>query len=389
MSTSVRAGTGASGAADAALAGRQAAETAVAALAGEAPVLVMAFTTPRYDLNALLGGTRSVTGDAHLIGGTGSGEMVAGKYLGFGAGVAVLALTAGRYRYGLASAAHIGGRLDATGQALARSSRTAAGPSEHAALLLVADSLCGDLQELFQGAYRVVGPQVPIAGGAAGDEQRFIRTFVFHDGNVLEEGAAALWIASDHPLHAMLGHGWAPIGVPLLVTRAEGTEIIELNGRPAAIVYEEQLGLRPGQLTADAFWDTSIHHPFGLLQYDGTAVIRMARAKTARETLIIQGCSPPSGSAVQVMTGTADTLLGVTETVVGAALAGQAEAGVVLTFSCAARAMMFGARAPEEAQRLQAAAGEVPIFGFCCCGEFARTSGVLGTHNATLTALAL
>ena len=58
-------------------------------------------------------------------------------------------------------------------------------------------------------------------------------------------------------------------------------------------------------------------------------------------------------------------------------------------FSCAARAMIFGERAPEEARLLQSAAGDVPTFGFYCCAEFARTAGVLGTHNATLTAVAL
>ena len=64
-------------------------------------------------------------------------------------------------------------------------------------MVLLADALCGDLQELFQGVYRIAGPKVAIIGGAAGDEQKFISTFVFHDDRVVEEGAAALWIASD------------------------------------------------------------------------------------------------------------------------------------------------------------------------------------------------
>ncbi len=63
--------------------------------------------------------------------------------------------------------------------------------------------------------------------------------------------------------------------------------------------------------------------------------------------------------------------------------------GVLLVFSCAARAAIFGERTSEEPRLLQAAAGEIPTFGIYCCGEFARTAGVLGTHNATLTALAL
>ena len=385
----VRAGTGMSGARDSALAGREAASAAVSALAGEPPAVVLVFTTPRYDLPMLLAGIRSVTGTALLIGATGSGEIVRENYMGFGAGVGVLALTAGPYRFGLASADHIRGDMDRAGRDIARASRDAAGPGSHAAVLLLADSMLGDLQQLVHGVYRITGPKVALFGGAAGDEQKFVRTFVFHNDRVIEEGAAALWIAGERPFHVAMGHGWETIGTPMLVTRAEGTEILDIGGRPAAVVYEEQLGLAPGELSAENFWGTSIHHPFGLLQSDGSMIIRMARSKTERGTLMIQGCVPPSGSAVQVMTGTADTLMEIVEKVARTALAAHPEAGVLLVFSCAARAKLFGDRTPEEPRRLQAAAGNVPVFGIYCCGEFARTAGVLATHNATLTMLAL
>lgn len=46
-------------------------------------------------------------------------------------------------------------------------------------------------------------------------------------------------------------------------------------------------------------------------------------------------------------------------------------------------------RTTEEAECLQAAVGKAAVLGIYCCGEFARTSGNLGTHNATLTVLAL
>jgi hypothetical protein len=385
----MRAGTGVGRDQDAFAAGVEAAASAVGALQGEAPALVLVFTTPRFERPALLAGIRSVTGGALLVGATMSGEIVGGELLGFGGGVAVLALSAGPYRFAAASASHIRGDLDAAGQRLARDARDAAGPSQHAALVLLADALLGDLQQLAQGVYRVTGPRVTLCGGAAGDEQKFVATFVFHDDKVIEEGAVALWIASDQPLPVAMRHGWEPCGVPLMVTRAEGTEIVEIGGRPAASVYEEQLGIEPGALPREHFWGTSILHPFGLIQPDGANVIRTARSKTERGTLMIQGCVPPAGSAVQVMQGSADLLLGAADDVVAAALAGRPDPSVVLVFSCAARATIFGERKPEEARRLQAAAGAVPTFGCHSCGEFARTSGVLATHNATVTALAL
>lgn len=385
----IRAGTGMSTAENSVEAGRQAASSAIKALGGEPPALIIVFTSPRYNLPVLLETIREITGKTLLVGSTSSGELVEGNYLGIGAGVGVLALTAGPYKFGAASAAHIRGTLDQAGQQLARQSQAAAGSSPHAAILLLADALLGDLQQLVQGVYRITGPKISIAGGAAGDDQKFVRPLVFHNDQIVEEGAVALWIASQQPLRVVTRHGWEPIGIPMLVTRAEGTEIVELGGRPAGLAYEEQLGLAPGELPAEKFWDTSILHPFGLLQSDGTAVIRVARSKSAQGALKIQGCVPPAGSAVQVMSGTVDSLLGVVEEVAAASLENHPEPGVLLSFSCAAREMIFGKRAGEESRRLQEAAGRVPIFGLYCCGEFARTAGVLATHNATLTALAL
>jgi hypothetical protein len=89
------------------------------------------------------------------------------------------------------------------------------------------------------------------------------------------------------------------------------------------------------------------------------------------------------------MGSSVEALLDVADEVAAVALADQPDAGVLLVFSCAARAVILGSRLSEEAQRLQSAAQETPTFGFYCCGEFARTAGVLGTHNATITALAL
>ncbi len=175
----------------------------------------------------------------------------------------------------------------------------------------------------------------------------------------------------------------------MLVTQAEGTEITELGGRPAATAYEEQLGFSPGELSIDDFWGTSIIHPLGLLQPDGKSVIRVARSKTDQGILRIQGCVPPIGSAVQVMHSDTEALLDIANEVIEQTLIKSEDSSVLIVFSCAARSVIFGPRTQEEASRLQNTAGSASVFGIYCCGEFARTAGVLGTHNATLTCLAL
>lgn len=374
---------------DSFLAGKKAAETAVAGLAGKKPGLIIVYTTPSHDLAALIGGVRSVTNGTPLAGATTAGEIVEGSRMGFGAGVAVLAMTAGPYSFGIASASHIRGNLAESGEKIARESRTLAGESRHSALILFADALAGDLQQLFHGAYRVCGPMTTIVGGAASDELKFKACFSFHDDKVIEEGAVGVWVNSPRPLRVVTKHGWSPVGVPLLVTKAEGTEIFELGGQPAADAYEEQLGFAKGALSPDIFWNTSINHPFGILQMDGSSVIRVARRRTETGSLIIQACVPPVGSAIQVMEGTRDSLLAITESVARESLEGNPDAGVLLAFDCAMRATLFGDKADEEAKILKVASGKTTVFGAYCCGEFARTAGILGTHNATLTAIAL
>jgi hypothetical protein len=97
----------------------------------------------------------------------------------------------------------------------------------------------------------------------------------------------------------------------------------------------------------------------------------------------------PAGSAVHVTSGSPDSLLGCIPAIVDECLEKRPEAGVLLAFSCAARAMVLGERTPEEPRLLQERAAGVPTFGFYTYGEFARTRSVLGTHTATLTAIAL
>ncbi len=388
MTAKLRAGTGTSTHRDAYQAGHDAAAAAVGRLGGEKAAVVLVFASPKLDLPALLRGVRSVTGDTLLVGSTASGEIVRGEYVGLGQGVGVLAMTAGPYRFGAASAAHIGPQLEEAGRDVARRSRAQAGDSPYGAVLLIADQLQTDLQGLTQGVYKVGGPRVSMVGGGAGDEYQNAHSQVFHDGAVLEQGVVALWIASDTPMPVVTAHGWKPKGTPMLVTRGEGSTVLELGGRPAIPVYAEQIGRTLDELAPEKFLPISVMYPLGLLQSDGTRVIRLSYARSGNG-LVIHGCLPPSGCAVQVMTATVDELLAVGDEVIPAALKTRPDPSVVLAFSCAARGFIFGDRVGEEAPRLQQLAGDVPVFGFYTHAEFARTAGVLATHNETLTALAL
>jgi hypothetical protein len=174
----------------------------------------------------------------------------------------------------------------------------------------------------------------------------------------------------------------------MIISQADGFVVEKIAGRAALEVYREHVNAHshvgdgvagPGNFHAQ--------HALGLIEPDGTQLIRAVLVDgddNLRTFLPV-----PEYAAVQVVTGTAESLLGIVDATVAEALPEDQDAGVVLAFSCVGRYDILGDRAAEEPERLQVAAGGIPTFGFHTYGEFARTVGVSGVHNATLAVIAL
>jgi hypothetical protein len=383
-------GSGTSQLPEAADAGTAAATAALAGLGGAPAGLVIVYSSIRYDLAELLAGVRAVTGDTPLVGATTCGQFADGEFFPPRTAVSVLVLGAGPYQFGTAAVTGLAADADAAGRDLARAALDAAGdrPAPFGTLLVLADGLAGDPQALLTGIYRVAGARVPVVGGAAGDDRTFSGSRVFHDGEVLTGGAVAVWIGSDRPLRVVSGHGWEPTGLPMLVTKVDGLVVHEIAGRPAVEVYKEGFpsdDLVPTVEGAPEGWYTA--RSFGLIEPDGTELVR--GALIGPDGLLRTFAPLPPYCAVRIVSADRDTLLDVSEKVVADALDGVADPSVMLTFSCVARMDLFGDRGGEEAERLHKAAAPVSTFGFYTYGEYARTTGVAGYHNATITALAL
>ena len=382
-------GSGTSSLDDATAAGAAAARTAMAGLDGGPAGLVVVYASIRYDLAALLAAVRTVTGDTPLVGATTAGQFSDGEFVPPGTAVSVLVLGGGVYQFGTASVTGISADTTAAGRELARRAVDSAGsdPAPHGALMVLADGMAGDMQGLLTGIYRVTGARIPVVGGSAGDDRTFAGSFVLHGDEVVPNGAVAVWIGSDHPLHVVSAHGWQAQGLPMLVTKVEGQVIHEIDGRPAVDLYQEAIRHSAGQIPEGARADWHTSHSFGLIEPDGTQLIRGAYVDEGGQ---LRTFTPlPEYSAVQVVSADQDNLLDIGAQVVDDALSGLENPSVMLTFSCIARMDLLRGREGEEAALLHKAAGPVSTFGFYTYGEFARSTGVSGYHNATITALAL
>ena len=144
-----------------------------------------------------------------------------------------------------------------------------------------------------------------------------------------------MWIGSDQPVPVTVGHGWHPIGLPLLVTKTDGQIVHEIAGRPARDVFEEHI--RQGntdeleQVRPGGYYST---HAFGLIEPDGTHLIR---GVFMDEDGMIHTFAPlPVYSAIQIVACDEDDLLAMSRDVAERSVAGR-DASVLLVFSCVAR----------------------------------------------------
>ena len=385
---------------DAFTAGVTAATAAVTDLGGETPSLVIVYAAARYDLSRLLRGIREATGSAPLVGGSSRGQFHDGWLPPVGSSVSVLALTAGVYQFGLASVTDLSRDPFAAGLRLARTARGAAGQTRapYGALVLLTSGLGNsDPQQLLSGVYRVTGAAVPLVGGVTSNNNQSADTsnnnqsadtYVFHDGDVLTDAAVGIWIGSPRPLTVSCGHGWRAEGLPMMVTHSDGRIVGEIAGRPAGEIFEERCrDTDPAPVDSSGAGRPKIaSYVLGLVEPDGNQVLR--GAFLGPDGVLRSWAPLPSYAAVRVVSYAADELLEASEQVVSQTLTTDG-ARVLLAFSCAIRMEILDDRRHEEAKRMQAAAGDIPTFGFYTYGEFARTTSVAGYHNVAVTALAL
>jgi hypothetical protein len=263
--------------------------------------------------------------------------------------------------------------------------------SPHRVLLLLTDGLTGDQQEVVRGAYAVVGAEVPLVGGCAGDGLKMVATRQFHGRDARSGVVVGAAIGSDAPFGIGVRHGWRHVGAPMVVSASDGNRVLTLDDEPALDVYLRGLDA-PDAAWHDpaAFTRFALTHPLGLRRRSGAEVRFVSGADFADRSLSCVA-HVPKGGLTWFMEGDAASVMDATDAACTSALGqldGRTPLGLV-AFDCIARRGVLGAGVTDEVARIAAHAGEAPVAGFYTYGEIARTGGAGGFHNQTLVVLAM
>jgi hypothetical protein len=361
------------------------------ALADHAPTaedLIILFTSAEHDVAALYQAAAAEAAPAAVVGCTSTGGFTHAEHVPSGCVAALL--PADESSFGVCHVEGDANDIAGSARQAAEGARERAGDRyPNSVLLLLTDGLAPDQREIARGVYEVTTAVIPFVGGSAGDDLKWERTDTFGDGRVLANGILAVWINSAHPMGVSVDHGWRPVGRPMLVTRAEGTVVHELDGTPALEAYLSEQGDNLDQTDGELFRKV-MGSPVGLPNARGRYDVRQLHAYLPAGGGINFNTGVSEQSILQVMSTDDEGLIeGARRAAEDAVRQLSGKARLVLVFSCGSRVPLLGDRVRDEVVAISSALDGAPVCGFFTYGEFARTTGSSGVHNSSVAVLAL
>lgn len=264
----------------------------------------------------------------------------------------------------------------------------------HRTGLLLLDPLAGQSEEATLLVASILGQDVSLAGGAAGDDLKMERTEVGLGRTAASDALVVGLIFSKVPLGLGVCHAHQPISPPLRVTSAQGNVVHTLDGKPAWEVWlehSEQLARAAGM---DPSGGPSAEGAY-LLRYEAglaTGAEYKIRAPLARgeEGAIQFACGLPEGAMIRITESTPERQIQSARTAakqareqLGAEVAG------AIVFDCICRNLILGDTFGQAVAGIAEELGDVPLAGFETYGEIALAAGDMsGFHNTTTVVLA-
>lgn len=398
---SISVGVGLSKHDDSRRAGVEAANAALKQMGGGSADFCMVFGDVRYDQQQILDGVVSAVGSIPMIGGSGAGQI--GNEGPVQDGVSVMTLRSeGEIDVLTAVGEAISKDARAAGHAVAQQVMSRFGTrtlsttwvqvgDEYVSVspytFVMFPDFTGDGAEVVSGVARVLPPPVQVIGGTTADNLSFEKTYQYRNGRVYSDAVAGALLIAQVPTSIGVAHGWCPLGKSMVVTRAEGNRVIELDGNPAIGAYEELFGVNARELIDEPLGRMALTNPFGVPEVTGDYRLRHPVA-AQEDGSIVCAATIPEGTVVRVMTATIEENIEAARQATRKALVGlgSSKPTLAMIFDCGARMMLRGM---EGARREIAAIREeigpdVPMVGFYTYGEQAPTlGGPVGFHNET------
>ncbi len=350
-------------------------------LAGTSPTLVMVFASTKQPLSELMPTINAAFPHSTVLGASTAGEFIE---TGDAKGSAAMFALCGDFRIfsgmstGLKSSAE-----QSVQHALEGMPMQLVGYPHRTAILLL-DPLAGSSEEATLMTAGFMGFDLRLAGAAAGDDLALKCTHVSLGDQVITDGLVIATVFSKQPLGVGVCHGHEPLSTPLTVTRAEGSVVHEIDGRPAWEVWVERtrdatnkLGFDPNQMPASDVGGYLLRFEAGLSQ--GEAFKIRAPLFRVGDHSIGFACGIPEGSVIRITESEPTRQIASAREAARRAVAqvGGAPLAGAVVFDCICRNLILKDEFKTAIEGIYQELGRVPLAGFETYGEIALDAGDL------------
>ena len=260
------------------------------------------------------------------------------------------------------------------------------------AFLIAGSNLETDAEQLLFGFEDVIGKQVNVYGGMAGDDYLFTDQFVFTNGKSSNQGIVAVALDEDKiSINGRATCGWRAMGTTKTVTKSEGNHVYTVDDVPVLEMTRKYSGLdNINKDNPDVVMEIATSFPLQLQRDKGDPVMRPGLVVVWEDGSFICSGSVPQGSKVKFsLPPDFDVIEKVIKSCEDLKAAEMPEADAVIVFTCAGRLLALGPLMSKEIEGVQEV-WNVPMVGFFSNAELARaTNGNLEMHNLTSCYVAL
>ncbi len=173
--------------------------------------------------------------------------------------------------------------------------------------LVLVDGLGNGIEHFLFSMFNQLGDSVNYLGGGAGSISLNQQPCLFSPEGVFQNGALIAFL----DLESRLGvcHGWTRMLGPLVVTRARGNIIYDINWSNAFEVYRSVVSSETGlTVTRENFFSVAKEFPFGLYRDGNEDIVRDPIAVLADGGLLCVG-EVPENAVIHILRGTVPALI--------------------------------------------------------------------------------
>lgn len=375
---------------------KTAVEEAKQKLGTEKVDLALVYCSTKYNYQEVVATVRSLTNNAPLIGCSTGGEFTEEKVEK--ESIAVGLISSDKMKFSTALAEGLKEDEVACMKKLAEAKPQTTEEYPYLAGILLIDGLAGKGEEAPVNFFNILGTDIILGGGAAADDLKFKETFVFCNDKVSANAASLCYILSNSPIFTSVKHGHIPLSKALKVTKARGSILYEVDGRPAWEVWKEKTREDAKEIGMDVDkLATPTEIGAFLIRYElGISIgeeykIRVPLSKNDDGSLNF-ACTIPEGITIYIMKSPKENQIASARKAMEIAKqrAKDTPLAGALIFDCVCRGIILGEEFPKAVEEFKKIIGDIPLIGWETYGEICfRTGEFSGFHNTTSVVMLL